>query len=109
MFRGPARRREGRLPTEGNLHRKGGDNPAQKAREVCKQRKTPPLSDKGNDTPAQKGRERPEQRKKTYSGVKDLYKGKTYTGDAESLHTEGESRAKNLQTTAGGIHTKAKH
>ena len=39
---------------------------------------------------------------------KDLDKGKTYTGDAKNLHTERESRAKDLQTT-GGVHTDTKH
>ena len=36
---------------------------------------------------------------------KDLDKGKTYTGDAKSLHTERESRAKDLQTTGEYTHT----
>ena len=61
---GPARRREGRLPTEGNLHRKGRDNPAQKAREVCKQRKRHACQTKEMTRLHKKGGERPEQRKK---------------------------------------------
>ena len=105
---GPARKREGRLPTEGEPAQKRGDNPAQKALEVCKQRKRHTCQTKEMTRLHKKGgkdlnkgnnlqwREGPEQRETTY------------TGDAKSLHTEGESRSKNLQT-AGGVHTYTKH
>ena len=85
---GPARKREGRLPTEGEPAQKRGDNPAQKALEVCKQRKRHTCQTKEMTRLHKKGgkdlnkgnnlqwREGPEQRETTY------------TGDAKSLHTE---------------------
>ena len=105
-------KRRGDYPLRGNLHKQGGggggDNPAQKAREVCKQRKRHTCQTKEMKHQHKKGRERPKQRKRNLQWRERTWtKGKPTQG-TQSLHTKRESRAKNLQTT-GGVHTYTKH
>ena len=90
---GPARKKEGRLPTEGgNLHKQGGDNPAQKAREVCKQRKRHTCQTKEMKHQHKKGRERPKQRKRNLQWRET--KGKPTQGTQKTCTQKGSLELK---------------
>ena len=79
-------KRRGDYPLRGNLHKQEGDNPAQKAREVCKQRKRHTCQTKEMTHQHRKGGKDLNKGKRTYSGEKG-------PGQRENLHRGREKPA----------------
>ena len=89
-----------------HLHKQGGDNPAQKAREVCKQRKRHTCQTKEMKHQHKKGRERPKQRKRNLQWRERTWtKGKPTQGTRKACTQKGSLELKTCKLRGEYTHT----